>query len=173
MKGFTLIEVLVVVCILGLLASGIFTVLNIGNIIFKDDITLVELQQQARLGMDAMAKEIRESSSQPQLSDSNTKATFYIVPQAYGSPPVGPISYYRDINDVNGDGIVNQVIREYPAQVYKILANDISALSFSLNGSIFGIDIAAKKSARGRDLCFPAPCQVPQKALKEVVRLRN
>lgn len=174
MKGFTLIEVLAVALILGLISAGIFAVLNMSNIIFKDDNALIELQQQVRLGIDAMVKEARQSNySQIALSDADTKITFNIVPQVYADPWTGPISYYRDINDANNDGITDQVIREYPLGTFKVLANDITVLNFSLTGNILEIGLAAKKSARGRDLCFPAPCEVTQKALKEIIRLRD
>ncbi len=175
MKGFTLVEILVSVLILGFLFAAIYGVLNIGNIIFKDDITLVQLQQQVRQGMDAMVNEVRESkSSEVTTADGNTKITFNIVPEVYGNPWVGPISYYRDVNDTNNDGVVNQIIREYPAGTRKILANDITALSFSITGDVVEIQLAAKLAARGRELCFPVLyCNDTSKTLKEKVKLRN
>lgn len=174
MRGFTLLEILITVLILGFLVGAIYAVLSVGNIIFKEDMSMVDLQQQARRAMDIMVNEIRESrSTEITLSDGNTKVTFNVVPQVYGDPWVGPISYYRDVNDSNSDGIVDQVIREYPLGTMKILANDITALSFSLSVDIVAIEIAAKKNAAGRQLCFPAPCIEPPKALKEAVKLRN
>ena len=172
MKGFTLVEILVSVLILGFLFAAIYGVLNIGNIIFKDDITLVQLQQQARQAMAAMVKEIRESKSS-EITIQNNEITLKIPPEVYGNPWVGPISYYRDVNDANSDGVVDQVIREYPQNTRKILGNDITALSFSLAGDVVVIELAAKKASRGIDLCFPSPCANPQKTLKETVRLRN
>lgn len=174
MRGFTLVEILVSVVILGFLFAAIYGVLNIGNIIFKDDIALVQLQQQARQAMAAMVKEIRESkSSEVSIVEGNTEITFKIPPEVYGNPWVGLISYYRDVNDINNDGVVNQIIREYPTGTRKILANDITALSFFIMGDVAGVELAAKKSARGRELCFPAPCAEPPRTLKETVKLRN
>lgn len=174
MRGFTLVEILVSVVILGFLFAAIYGVLNIGNIVFKDDMTLLQLQQQARQGMDAMVNEIRESkSSEVSIVDGNTKIIFKVPPEVYGNPWVGSISYYRDVNDANSDGVVDQVIREYPAGTRKILANDITVLSFSLAGGVVGIELAAKKASRGIDLCFPSPCANPQKTLKETISLRN
>ena len=73
MRGFTLVEILVSVVILAFLFAAIYGVLNIGNIVFKDDMTLLELQQQARQGMDAMVNEIRESkSSEVSIVEGNT-----------------------------------------------------------------------------------------------------
>ena len=177
MRGLTLVEILVSVVILGFLFAAIYGVLNIGNIIFKDDMTLLELQQQARQGMDGMVREIRQTNTDPVEGNisivSGSEITFSVPPQTYGDPWVGPISYYRDVNDANNDGVVNQIIREYPAGTRKILANEITVLSFSLAGSVAGIELAAKKASRGRDLCFPSLCANPQKTLKETIRLRN
>jgi len=174
MRGFTLLEILVTVLILGILFVGVFGVLNVGNIIFKEDITLVGLQQQVRRAMDTMINEIRESSSShinPVCS--NSTITFNTTPAVYGDPWAGPISYYLDVNDANNDGVVNQVIREYPQLTRKILANDISSLSFCLTGNIVEIQVAAQKNIGARQLCFPAPCETPRKTLKETVWLRN
>ncbi len=168
MRGFTLVEILVSVVILGFLFAAIYGVLNIGNIIFKDDITLVELQQQARQAMDGMIREIRQAGRPITVTPGGSKIEFYIPSFS------NPISYYRDVNDVNHDGIIDQVIREYPPQIYKILANDITALNFSNPGHVVEIQLAAKLAARGRELCFPVPyCNDTSKTLKEKVRLRN
>jgi prepilin-type N-terminal cleavage/methylation domain-containing protein len=172
MRGFTLAEILVSALILGFLFAAIYGVLNVGNIIYKDDITLVELQQQARQAMDGMIREIRQAKREAgrliTITLDGSKIEFYIPSFS------NPISYYRDVNDVNDDGIIDQVIREYPPQIYKILANDITALSFSITGDVVGIQLAAKLSARGRELCFPVPyCNDTSKTLKEKVKLRN
>ena len=174
MRGFTLVEILVSVLILGFLFAAIYGVLNIGNIVFKDDITLVQLQQQARQGIDRMINEIRESKpSEITLADANTKIIFKIAPPVYGDPWVGPISYYRDVNDTNNDGVTNQIIREYPTGTWKILGNYITALSFSIFGDLVETQLAAEKTVQGRELCFPTPCEDPPRTLKEKVRLRN
>lgn len=173
MRGFTLLEILVSVLILGLLFAGIYGVLSVGNIIFGEDINLVDLGQQARQAMDAMVKEIRESKSSEITIISGNTISFKVPPVVYGDPWVGPISYYRDVNDANNDGVVNQIIREYPTGTRKILANDITVLSFSLSGNLAEMQLAAQKSVRGRELCFPPHCAEPPKTLKGTVRLRN
>lgn len=173
-NGFTLVEILVSLLILGFLFAAIYGVLNIGNIIFKDNMTLLQLQQQARQGMDRMVNEIRESKSSEITIISGNTISFKVPPETYGNLWVGPISYYRDVNDANNDGVVNQIIREYPAGTRKILANDITALSFSLTGGVVEIQLAAKLAARGRELCFPVLyCNDTSKTLKEKVKLRN
>ncbi len=175
MRGFTLLEILVSVLILGFIFGAIYGVLNVGNIIFREDITLVQLQQQGRQAMSWMVKEIRKSKpSEITLTEGNTEISFNIPPEAYGDPWAGPISYYRDINDANSDGVQDQIIREYPAGTWKILGNDITTLSFSLSGNLVEIQLAAKKTVQDRELCFPVLyCNDTSKTLKEKVKLRN
>jgi len=173
MRGFTLLEILVSVLIFGLLMAGIYGVLNVGSAIYREDINLVGLQQQGRQAMAAMVKEIRESKpSEVTITNGNT-ISFKVPPAIYADPWVGPISCYRDINDDNSDGITDQVIREYPAGTWKILGNDITALSFSITADIVEIGFAWEKTIGARQICFPAPCQEPLKAIKETVKLRN
>lgn len=174
MRGFTLLEILVSVLILGFLFAAIYGVLDVGNIIFREDMSLVELQQQARQAMAAMVKEIRESRpSEISITDGNTQITFNVPPEVYGEPWVGPISYYIDADDDNNDSITDQIIREYPTGTRKILANDIASLSFSITADIVEIGLAGKKTIGARQLCFPAPCEEPLKTIKEIVKLRN
>lgn len=173
MKGFTLVETLVSVLIFGLLVAGIYGVLNVGSAIYREDINLVELQQQVRQAMDWMAKEIRESKpSEITITNGNT-ISFKVPPAIYTDPWVGPIIYYRDVDDTNSDGITDQVIREYPQGTRRILANNITVLSFSLSTDIVEIQVAAKKDVGARELCFPSPCAEPQEAFKGTVKLRN
>jgi len=180
-KGFTLVEILVCTAILSFMIAAIYGVLNVGNIIYKDDITLVELQQQARQAMYAMVNEIRESAPSRMIPPSGCSQTisFYVAPPVYGDLWVGPISYYLDVNDVNNDGVKDQIIRDDldprdPQGPRKILANDITWLNFCVSENSVMIDVAAKKAARGRDLCFPVPyCNDTSKTLKEKVKLRN
>ncbi|MFA5356564.1 MAG: type II secretion system protein [Candidatus Omnitrophota bacterium] len=174
MRGFTLAEVLVSMLILGFLVAAMHGVLSVGNTIYKEDAALIGLQQQARQAMDIMVNEIRESKpSEIALSANNTKATFNITGAVYDGPWIGPISYYRDIDDDNNDGLTGQLIREYPQGSMRILAGDIAALSFSLSGNTTEISLAAEKTVRGKTYCFPSPCGEPRVNLKETIRLRN
>lgn len=174
MKGMTLIEILVCALIFTIFISGVYAVLKVGNAIFREDTSLVGLQQEARRAMESMVRELRESRpSDIALSEANTKITFSVPPAVYGNPWVGPISYYRDISDANSDGVTDQVIREYPLGTLKIIANDITSLNFSITGNVLGIGVAAQKNIGARQLCFPSPCQAPQKDLKEIITLRN
>jgi prepilin-type N-terminal cleavage/methylation domain-containing protein len=165
MRGFTLIEVLISTVILSLLVAGIFAVLYVGDFSWRQDTALVDLQQKARLVMDAMLREIRASSpSQISITSEETKITFYRKGLSQ------PISYY--LNN-------HQIIREYPPQTTRIIANDIDSLNFCcLGGSncydcssahSVKIKLKAHKKAKQKDIWFPSE----DKFLIQKVRLRN
>jgi prepilin-type N-terminal cleavage/methylation domain-containing protein len=58
-KGFTLAELLVVVAVLGLLVGGIFTLQRQGQLAYVTGAARVEVQQNARLGLDTMLNDLR------------------------------------------------------------------------------------------------------------------
>ena len=150
MKGFTLLEVLVSVAILGIIIAGIFAVSNIGNMTHYSNLEHLELQQNARQAMDLMVRELRESSPGDIIIDEgNSQITFDTLSEL-------GIQYYRDTQE-------NQIIREYPVDTTRILANNIDGLIFYLNGNLLEIQITARRTQR-RDLTL---------FLKERVRLRN
>ncbi len=158
-KGFTLIEVSLVIVILIFIIAGIYMVLNIADKSWHWDLGLLELQQQARSAMDGMPREIRQSRhSDINITNNGTRADFSI-PSASGL-----ISYYLENN---------QIIREHPLGTTKILASDINYLNFTLASHILDIRLKAKKSARGREIFFPLNETGTAQVLKEKVRLRN
>ena len=62
-KGLTITELMVTVAILGVLSGAIFTALNQGSRTFGSGDVQILLQQEARQGLDAFLKDVRESSS--------------------------------------------------------------------------------------------------------------
>lgn len=160
-RGFTLVEILVSVVILSFLIAGIFRVLNIGRMTYSTDLGLLDLDQNAHRSMEWMVRESRESSvgdiNIVSIGGSDDKITF-------DTPNETGIQYYRDLNDINGDNIVEQIIREYPAGTWRILANNISSLQLSLNNRLLEIQLTANKVVSGRDLSL---------AVKANAHLRN
>ena len=157
MKGFTLVEVLVCVLILSFLVLGAFSVLHIGETTCNTDLGLLDLQQQARLAMDGMIRELRQTDAARINFISDYEITFSVPPATVGSDWIGPIRYFLDSTE-------NQIIREHPAGTEKIVANDVNSLSFALNGDILNIQLTCAKRVLNRDLAF---------YLEEGVRLRN
>jgi hypothetical protein len=160
MRGLSLVEVLVSVFILGILVIGILNVMDLGSENYHINAGSLELQRQAFQALDWMINELREAditSITPLDADSDQ-----IVFDAPGGD--SGIQYYRDINDANGDGSIDQVIREYPPGTRKVLANRITRLKFTHSSPFLDINISTAQTVRQKQLSF---------ALKERVMLRN
>ncbi len=152
LKGFTLVEVLVTLLILGLMTGAIFMVLNAGDIAFNIDIGMLELQQQARQAMDAIVRELRgaegvEISVENQDSDRIT----------FNTASAAGVTYYRNLNN-------NQLVREYPAGTTKVLANNIARFKCILADSLLEVQLRADKTIRQKAMAF---------SLAQKVKLRN
>jgi prepilin-type N-terminal cleavage/methylation domain-containing protein len=166
MRGFTLIEIVVSTFILSLLIAGIFTVLYLGDLSWRQDLALLDLQQGSRLVMEGMSRELRGGKpSSISITLEGKKITFSIKGLSQ------PISYY-----LNDD---NQIVREYPPNTTKIIANNIENLDFCcLGGSdcydcshahSVKIKLKAHKKVKQKDIWFP----FQDKFLIQKVRLRN
>jgi len=155
-EGFTLLEVLVTALIMGLLFAGVIMSLKSGQMAFREDIGLVNLQDQTRRAMYNMAREIRQSSPAGiDLTPGPGAITFSI-------PGGADINYSLNAN--------NQIIRTQ-AGVPTVLGNNINNLNFSLfTGTSVQIQAAAQRNVQGRILRFPAAAGTN---LTEVVELRN
>ena len=149
-KGYTLVEALISVAILSFVLLGVYGVLVTGNTVITNDNALLEMQQQARNGMDRMVREVRESSTQTITTvDANSDTLTFTTPNETN------IKYYRSGTDL---------VREYPAGTIKKVANSIAYLKFTLSGALLTINIRADKSIYIKTVSF---------ALVEKVRLRN
>lgn len=151
-RGFTLVEILVCLLILSVSMAGIFMVLNVGDIAFNLDIGMLELQQQARQAMDSMVRELREAQdlTVTVINQDSDRVSFNTSSEA-------GISYYRDANN-------NQIIREFPQQTKKVLANNIAYFKCAFTNPLLEVRLRADKAVRQKALTF---------SLAEKVRLRN
>ena len=149
MKSFTLVEILVAVVIFGLVIAGLIMILNSGFLAYNTDSCLLGLQQNARVAMDRMVRELREGLPGTIINGGN-QITF-------NTPNENGIRYYYD-------AINNRIMREYPAGTNTILANNITNLNFPpLIGSLLEIQITAVNPQRPNINFF----------LRERVRFRN
>jgi len=150
-KGLTLVEILISMLIFSFIMAGIFGILNIGNSTWSRDMALLELQQNTRLALSGMISEIRQANVLPAAGTSIT----FTMPSDIA---VNPIIYRRD-------AATNQIIREHPAGVTKVIANNIYSLNFTPIGTkVVKIDIIARKTIGNNVIDFP---------MSEQVRLRN
>ncbi|MCQ9206179.1 MAG: prepilin-type N-terminal cleavage/methylation domain-containing protein [Omnitrophica bacterium] len=154
--GFTLIEVLISVAITSMAVVFIFTLFNRGNALFQQEIVLLDLQQNVRLAMDGMSREIRQATPLVNVSITGIPGNNMIQFNVIGANQ--KVAYF-----LNGS---NQIIRQNPpGGADKILAHFIGNLTFSLNTNVITLGInATKTDNKGRVLIF---------SLNQKVRLRN
>ncbi len=149
-RGYTLPEALISVLLLSFILLGVYGVLVTGNVVTTGDNALLDMQQQARAGMDRMLREIRESSTTTiTMIDANSYRIAFSTPNETG------INYYRSGTNL---------LREYPTGMTKIVATNIAYLKFAASASLMQINIRADKAVGARTYSFPL-------AMK--VRLRN
>jgi Tfp pilus assembly protein PilV len=148
MRGFSLVEVLISALILAFLVIGISAVLNLGNLTYPVDTALLDLQQQTRLGMDRMLRELRAATG-PSISGNNTVLTFNTLTETN-------VQYSLDTAN-------NRVIRTNGTS--RILANDITSLTFCCwhggvcdatcsSSNVLQIQLGGAKNAMGKTLSF-------------------
>ncbi len=159
MKAFTLIEVLVAMVIFILLITAVFALLLVGEQSWHTGSGLLDLQQQARLALDGMAREMRQAEPATVNIDDGLTIEFKIK----GANSL--IKYSRDNQ--------NRIIRKHDDKE-KILAQYIEYLEFEQNESgsspeELTVKLRAYKIERNRELRFPLQGEY----LIEKVRLRN
>ncbi|MFY9402137.1 MAG: prepilin-type N-terminal cleavage/methylation domain-containing protein [Candidatus Omnitrophota bacterium] len=161
MRGFTLVEVLVVVVIFSLMVAGIFGVLNLGNVTFPVDLGKMEVHQQARLLMQWLTRDLRQATNLQiiPLTVNSDKKIFFRNSKGL------EIIYYLDLEDSNEDGLINQVIRIGPVgkgsgSEERIIANNISRFKFKQEGRLLRIEVVTEQNIRNKNLSFKLIDQV-------------
>jgi type IV pilus assembly protein PilW len=87
-KGFTLVDLLVSLAVLGLLLGGVVSVLRVGLSSYLWGAARVQAQQSARVALERMAKELREAGYDP--------AGIGIQPVLIAEPTL--VLFQRDLN---------------------------------------------------------------------------
>ena len=131
-KGFSLIELMVVVVILGLMVLGLVTFFTGGVRSWISGQSQLEAQRNARQAMDIMVREIREGESY-----SSTVSSVTVDIPALGSESVYSVTFekigniiYREVNFVSTPLINNVKTLSFPAstdlsKVHIILEVDV------------------------------------------------
>ncbi len=183
--GFTLLETLIFSAIFGIVLLGIYTVYGTSHTTFTRGQNKIEVQQNARVAMEMMARDIRMAGFDPSDVINDVPTTAIQVTNANDITFVG---------DVDGDGNTDQVryslngneqiIWEsaswngaaFPPATPSVLADGVSALTFTyFDGSDavtailadvrrITVDITTQETGGGRQENFP---------LTMDVRLRN
>lgn len=171
LKGFTLIEILIVVAIFSVVMTFIYSIMASGRSSWYTADTAIYVQQQARQALDVMAKELRQSStsviSGVPADDVNYTSITFRIPEdtdsdgdvlnsTYDVEWSNPISYSRNAN--------SQIYRNATDAQPSILANNINSLLFrrqSATPNIVEIYIQGNKtSALNRNVSFSLNSQV-------------
>lgn len=182
-SGITLVEVLVVAFILLIIMSALFLVLNVGNLSNTIGGAKLEAQQQVRMAMDWMVKDLRQTDRMRLLvrdesGDPLTQAQF----NTFSIPPPQIVTYPL-FNICTGYSISgnlwssNQIGYTYDAVNQRIVRSDsgtgniwqfnhITSLTFTKTGlNSLLIEIVGQRTAIGTI--------APTFTLQEEVKLRN
>lgn len=187
MKAFTLVEVIVSVAIFSLILGATLNAFLASQGLFYKDIVLVDLQQSARLVMNGMVREIRQSAG---VTINSVSDISFKIPKDISIPVVltDPNTYYEIryyLDEAN-----HQIKRVYPFGTENVIANEVSQVGFCLwdgvdccvpagenctSLRVLQIQLRTEKSNVSRPVQFPLenPGTTFTDLLTEKVRLRN
>jgi prepilin-type N-terminal cleavage/methylation domain-containing protein len=171
-RGFTLTELLITAIILSVVFAAMIMLLTVTGREWNPLMSAVNLQEEARKGMDALVKDLRGATVTSNTANSIT----------FNTDTETGVQCYLDATGL---------VREYPLNTKNYLGHDITTLSFcwlhtdgtccttrtscgSGCGStcsssyLLQISLASSKTSRGRAMSFPLTG-----SLVEKVRLRN
>ncbi|NLE64341.1 MAG: hypothetical protein GX606_00245 [Elusimicrobia bacterium] len=149
-KGLTVIEVVVSLAVFLVVSLGVFEAMTVGWMVYSRDTALLDLQQDVRRAMDRIVREVRESGASTVSVVDDDSDTL-----SFDTPNEQDIDYYL---------YEGELIREYPPDVYRTVAEGISRLKFIKSGESLVIDIEGERMYRQTPITF---------SLRETVRLRN
>ncbi|MFA5271617.1 MAG: hypothetical protein WC412_04675 [Candidatus Omnitrophota bacterium] len=152
MKAFTLVEVLVSAAILVIILGSIVSVFLVFQRTFQEDMGLLDLQQEARMVMDGMIRELRQSAD---VNLTSTTDLSFKIPRSTGVTVnlYDPSTYYQIRYYFDADG--HEIKREYPVGTTQIIASNIEQLNFALLGDVLQVKLRMNKSVFMRQLQFP------------------
>jgi prepilin-type N-terminal cleavage/methylation domain-containing protein len=159
--ALSLVEVIVSIAILAIIAAFVFGALVMGDRYWRSDLGLLDVHQQARMGIHGMVREIRQKNGTTNITIGNNSSQI----DFYMTNVSNEVSYYLQSG---------QIIREHPTGATRVLANNITSLNFCCgqgatcdadctSADYVEIRVTASKTA-GRTVTFN---------LSEKVQLRN
>lgn len=171
MKGFTLVELMIVMLIFSIILGAVFAVMNIGKTSWHLGDAQVEMQQEARKGMDWMTKELRQSGSSAIIgvpADGNFYSTItFRVPDEDGIDANGNIDWGNQISYSLGGLNGQQLLRTVGGES-TVLANRVVNLQFGrqvATPNIVEITLQSQKTA--------IPGHLMSATLNSQIRFRN
>ncbi len=142
-RGFTLVEMVTVIIILGILAVGVTSFIVFGTRIFLDSTSVDQVLSQSRFALERMTRDIRNAApnSLRVRSDGSQWQCLEFVPieaaSNYLSMPV-----YPNAASNSGTAIVAPmtVSANYMALIYPLVTSDVYANPESSTGKLFSIN---------------------------------
>lgn len=163
-RAFTLLETLVVLGIFTLMFTVTFEILSANRRSFDIGLTKQDVENQARLGLESMSRELYKTNSSHVTitvdTGSNSIITFQ-VPIGYdtggsliwgadeaGEPSTGGWQIRYSLNA--GQQLIREVLDTSNNLVNtRVLANAVNSLTFSLSNNLLNINLTAQKTALG------------------------
>ncbi|MFH2137485.1 MAG: hypothetical protein ABII88_03120 [Candidatus Omnitrophota bacterium] len=144
MKGFTIAELMVSLCIMMFLFIGLYATFDIGSTINESCSGWFDVQHTLRRAVGGMEKELRQSSSgNVNITNGGAKISFR-VPQN-----INPVTYSNTISYyLNG----NQLIREHPPGTQQVLSGNFDAISFVIAGNSVSVSLQIRKQLKHDDI---------------------
>jgi len=147
MRGFTLVELMVSVVIMTFLVAALVHAFDVGRNVYDSNSATMEMQRITRQVMGSMVKELRQSrAADITISAGNTRIDF-VIPTS-----INPLT---NSSNIRYSITNNQIIREHPTGTQKILATNIDAMTFTLNGAdVLDIVITGRVTLKTDDIVF-------------------
>lgn len=122
-KAFTLIELLIVALILGVILSGLFATLNIGNFSFSTSSAKLELQSYVRLTMERLIRDIRDTNLL-EINNNNPSTNHIKFRKVSGiDNSTGMLTFSPDYIEYNYNNVSNELSRYIVHEDGTILRN--------------------------------------------------
>ena len=154
-NGFTLIEVLVAMGIMGFICMGIYAVLSMGSKTYNTEVGLIDLQQEMRRAADAMTREMR-GASKSNITVNSSNVTFNTMDDTN-------ISYY-----LSGSKIYRN-----NGTTPSVLASSITGITFSPSPFVATDPIVTININGSRNVTILGRPRMINSTYQQKVRLRN
>ncbi|MCF1427247.1 MAG: type II secretion system GspH family protein [Shewanella sp.] len=140
--GFTLVEMVVVIIILGVMAVGVTSFVILGTRIFLDSTSVDQVLSQSRFALERMTRDIRNAvpnSLRINSDGSNWQCLEFVPIKAVSSYLSMPV--YPDAPDNTGEAIVASVAvnNSMMALIYPLVTADVYANPEASSGKLFAL----------------------------------
>ena len=157
MKGFTLVEIMITLLILGVLCGALMVIFSASKNAYDASMASADLQASGRQALEAMNRELRQSDLSTLTITGGNRINLRIPTDISTSPaPLSSAIAYYVSN--------NQLLREHPVGTTRVIGTDISQIAFSLNNNQLTVALTANKTVRLRAYTLP---------LEEQILIRN